>query len=249
MNAANVAVLMAVEKGYFADVGLTVYPGTPVAPRRPVRYIAAYTDDIALTQQPQVAMAKKKGAPIVTIGRLISEPTASMIWLKKSNIKGIADLRGKTIAVPGIPYQEELLESILERAGLEPGDVEVKQAGYRLLPALLSGKADAIFGGSWNIEGVALRERGLQPVIERVQDLGVPDYDELVVITRADRAAREPQVVRKFMVALNRGVAAVKRYPRLAAKLIQSSPHEYEIEKRETMAQVRATAPLLSSTG
>lgn len=249
MNAADIAVLMAVEKGFFADVGLTVYTGIPIAPRRPVSYIAAYTDDIALTQQPQVAMAKEKGAPIVTVGRLISQPTAAMIWLKKSNIRGIADLRGKTIAVPGIPYQEELLESILERAGLEPGDVEVKHVGYRLLPALLGGKADAIFGGSWNIEGVALRERGLQPVVKRVQDLGAPDYDELVVITRADRAAREPQVVRKFMAALNRGVAAVKRYPGLAVKLIESSPHEYEIDKRETMAQVRATAPLLSSTG
>jgi ABC-type nitrate/sulfonate/bicarbonate transport system substrate-binding protein len=77
----------------------------------------------------------------------------------------------------------------------------------------------------------------------------VPDYDELVVVTRADRAAREPQVVRKFMAALNRGVAAVKRYPRLAAELIESSPHEYKIDRRETIAQVRATAPLLSPTG
>jgi ABC-type nitrate/sulfonate/bicarbonate transport system substrate-binding protein len=249
MNAADIAVLMAVEKGYFADVGLTVYTGIPVAPRRPVRYVAAYTDDIALTQQPQVAMAREKGAPIVAVGTLISEPTAAMIWLKRANIREIADLRGKTIAVPGIPYQEELLESILKRASLESGDVEVKQVGYGLLPALLGGKADAIFGGSWNIEGVALRQRGLQPVIKRVQDLGVPDYDELVVVTRADRAAREPQVVRKFMAALNRGVAAVKRYPRLAAELIESSPHEYKIDRRETIAQVRATAPLLSPTG
>jgi hypothetical protein len=51
------------------------------------------------------------------------------------------------------------------------------------------------------------------------------------------------------MAALNRGVAAVKRYPGLAAELIESSPHESKIYKRETMAQVRATAPLLSSTG
>jgi len=249
MNAADIALLMAVKKGYFDDVGLTVYPGIPVAPRRPVSYVAAYTDDIALAQQPQVAMAKAKGAPIVTLGSLVRQPTDAMIWLKGSGIRTVADLQGKTIAVPGIPYQEELLKSILEGAGVDPGEVEVKQAGYRLLPALENGKADAIFGGSWNIEGVALRERGLRPVIKRVQQLGAPDYDELVVITRANRAAREPQVPRRFMAALKRGVAAVKRYPRLAVELIESSPHEYEITTRETMSQVRATAPLLFPEG
>jgi len=246
---ANVAIEMALEKGYFAAAGLSVYPGAPVRPRRPVRYVAAYTDDIAVTQQPQVALAADHGAPLVAVGSLVSQPTAAMIWLKRSGIGEIADLKGKTIAVPGVPYQEEMLESILGRAGLNPGEVEVKHVGYKLVPALLGGKADAIFGGSWNFEGVALRERGLKPVIKRVQDLGVPAYDETVVITRANRAAREPQVVRKFMAALERGVAAVKRNPELAAKLIESGPHEFDTTRRERVAQVRATLPLLSPTG
>jgi putative hydroxymethylpyrimidine transport system substrate-binding protein len=249
MTAGDIAILMAVKEGYFADVGLTVFTGIPVAPRRPVSYVAAYTDDIAVTQLPQVALAKDHGAPIVAVGNLISQPTAAMIWLKESGIRGIADLRNKTIAVPGIPYQEEMLRFVLERAGVEPDEVEVKQFGYRVLPALLKGKADAIFGGSWNVEGAALEARGAQPVIKRVQELGVPGYDELVVITRADRASREPQVVRKFMSALARGVEAVKRHPRLAATLIESSPHEFVPSRRETSAQVRATLPLLSSAG
>jgi len=248
MTPADIAILMAVEKGYFTDVGLTVFPNLPVAPRRPVSYVAAYTDDLAVAQQPQVALAKDHGAPIVAVGSLISQPTAALIWLKKSGIREIVDLRNKTIAVPGIPYQEEMLEFILERAGVKPEEVEVKQFGYRVLPALLHGKADAIFGGSWNLEGVALRERGEQPVIKRVEDLGVPAYDELVIVTRADRAAREPQVVRKFMAALNRGVAAVRRHPAAAARLLETSPHEFILSKSEFDAQMRATLPLLSST-
>jgi ABC-type nitrate/sulfonate/bicarbonate transport system substrate-binding protein len=249
MGPGNVAIQMAVTKGFFADVGLTVFTGIPVRPRRPVRYVAAYTDDVAVTQQPQAALAKANGAPIVAVGSLISQPTAAMIWLKKSGIRGIADLRNKTIAVPGIPYQDEMLESILGRAGVKPGDVEVKHVGYRLVPALLQGKADAIFGGSWNIEGAALRERGVKPVIKRADELGVPSYDEAMVVTRADRAAREPQVIRRFMSALRRGVAAVRRNPELALKLIESSPHEFKTSKREMNAQVRATLPLLSPTG
>ena len=249
MGPADVAIQMAVTKGYFHDVGLTVFTGIPVWPRRPVSYVAAYTDDIAVAQQPQVALAKDHGAPIVAVGSLVSQPTAALIWLKGSGIRDIADLKGKTIASPGIPYQDEMLESILERAGVNPDDVEMKHAGYKLMPALLSGKADAIFGGSWNVEGVTLRKRGLDPVIKRVQELGVPSYDETMIVTRSDRAAREPQVVRKFMAALKRGVAAVKSDPRLAAKLVESSPHEFRTSRGEMEAQVRATLPLLSRSG
>ncbi|HVD37765.1 MAG TPA: ABC transporter substrate-binding protein, partial [Solirubrobacterales bacterium] len=249
MTPAEIAIQMAVTKGYFHDVGLTVFTGVPVWPRRPVSYVAAYTDDIAVAQQPQVALAKDHGAPIVAVGSLISQPTAALIWLKGSGIRNVADLKGKTVASPGIPYQDEMLESILEKAGVNPDDVEVKHVNYHLLPALLHGQADAIFGGSSNVEGVTLRKRGLNPVIKRVQELGVPSYDETMIVTRADRAAREPQVVRKFMAALERGVAAVRNDPRLAAKVLESSPHEFRTSKGEMEAQVRATLPLLSRTG
>lgn len=248
MSAANIAIYMAEKKGYFADVGLKVGTGIPINPRRPVPYTSVYTSDIAVTQQPQAAIGKGKGAPIVAVGSLVSQPTAAMIWLKKSGIQGIADLRNKTIAIPGVPYQEEMLESILARAGIKPDEVRVKRVGYRLVPTLLEGDADASFGGSWNIEGALLRERGAKPVIKRVQELGVPSYDEDVLITRADRVAREPWVIRKFMSALRRGVAAVRRDPEYAVKLIESSTHEFISSKRANRAQVRATLPLLSST-
>jgi putative hydroxymethylpyrimidine transport system substrate-binding protein len=249
MSPAEVAIQMAVTKGYFRDVGLTVFTGIPVWPRRPVRYLTSYADDIAVAQQPQVALAKDHGATIVAVGSLVSQPTAALIWLKGSGVRSVADLKGKTIAAPGIPYQDAMLESILEKAGVNPDDVEVKHVGYKLMPALLHGKADAIFGGSWNVEGVTLRKRGLNPVIKRVQELGVPSYDETMIVTRADRAAREPQVVRKFMAALERGVAAVRNDPRLAAKVLESSPHEFRTSRGEMEDQVRGTLPLLSPTG
>lgn len=249
MTPANIAIYMATKKGFFADVGLTVDAGVPIIPRRPVPYVTVYTNDFAVTQQPQAIIGKEKGAPIVAVGSLVSQPTAAMIWLKKSGIRGIADLRGKTVAVPGIPYQEEMLESILTRAGVKPEEIRVKRVGYKLIPALLEGEADAIFGGSWNMEGVLLRERGAKPVIKRVQELGVPGYDEDVIITRADRAAREPWVVRRFMSALRRGVAAVKRNPELAVKLLAASPNEYEASEKANLAQVRATLSLLSPPG
>ncbi len=247
---ANVAVQMAIARGFFADVGLNVFAAKPIYPKRPVTYVSRFVDDFGVAQQPQVALTKAHGAPVVAVGTLVSQPTAAMIWLRKSKIRGIADLRGRTIAVSGIPAQEKLLEFILGRAGIKIEEVKLKHVGYRLVPALLEGKADAIFGGSWNIDGIALRERGARPVIRRVQELGVPSYDELMVIARADRVARSPQVVRRFMLALTRAAAAIKRHPAVAMKVVrESGEHNFEFSPKETKAQMKATLPMLSPAG
>jgi putative hydroxymethylpyrimidine transport system substrate-binding protein len=184
------------------------------------------------------------------VGSLIAQPTAAMIWLKKSNINGIADLRGKTIAIPGLPFQKSLLRNVLARAGVSLKDVKVESVGYKLVPALVNGRADAIFGGSWNLDGVKLESLGLKPVITRVEDLGVPAYEELVVITRADRAAKEPKLVRDFMWAVKRGTAAAIKDPEAAVDVIEEGDEkDPEADRKVTEAEAEATFPLLSRSG
>ena len=39
-----------------------------------------------------------------------------MIWLRGSGIESVADLKGKTIAYPGIPFQKDFLAAI----GIQP---------------------------------------------------------------------------------------------------------------------------------
>jgi putative hydroxymethylpyrimidine transport system substrate-binding protein len=247
LSPANAVVEVALNKRFFAEAGLTVVANAPLAPNRPAKYVSSATDQLGLTQQPQLLIAKEHGAPLVAVGSLVSQPTAAMIWLGKSGIRGIADLKGKTIAVPGIPYQEELLARVLSRAGLGIEDVEIEHEPYELVPALLQGKADAIFGGSWNIEGVALRKRGAHPVIRPVQELGIPSYDEVMVIARADWAATEAKTVRAFMAALARAAAAMAEDPDIAVRAIKEQTSL--TGHRELEAQTRATIPLLSPNG
>ena len=49
---------------------------------------------------------------------------------------------------------------------------------------MLSGKVDATLGAFWNYEGVDLERRGRDPVIQRMEELGVPTYAELVFVAR-----------------------------------------------------------------
>lgn len=244
-------IVMAEKRGYLADAGfgevLTLVPVNPVVS---VKDIVDGADDIAVSYTPQVVLAEEKGAPIVIVGSLVSQPTAAMIWLKGAHIGGIADLRGKTIAIPDLPFQKEFLRSVLARGGLTLGDVKVKSVGYKSVSALASGRADAIFGASWNLEGAELESRGLKPVITRVQNLGVPAYDELVLIARADRVSEDPQMIRAFVAAVNRGTAAAVKDPKGTVNAIESAVESNpEADRQATEAGVKATLPLLSESG
>jgi ABC-type nitrate/sulfonate/bicarbonate transport system substrate-binding protein len=247
---ADVGLLMAEKRGYFKDVGIDIWIGAPAAPSRPLRYVAEGTDYFGIVQQPQVAIAKDKGAPVVAVGSIIPQSTASLIWLKRSKIDGLAGLRTKTIAIPGVPFQEALLESVLAQGGLSLQDVDVERVGYELVDALVSGRADAIFGGSWNLEGRELKLRGADPVIKRVHDLGVAAYEEMVLIARTESVEEDPQLTRDFMTAVTRGTEAARSDPQAAVKVVQETDEgDPDLSNKVIGAEVRATLPLLSATG
>lgn len=239
--------LMASENGYFQDVGLEVANLVPATPERSVRYVVDGTDGLGVAQEPQVVLAKEKGAPIVIVGSLLPQPTIAMIWTKKSGIGSIADLKGKTIAIPGLPFQRKFLEYLLAQEGLSRDEVTIEDVGYNLVPALISGRADAIFGGTWNLEGAELEARGEDPVITRAEDLGIPSYDELVVIARTDRVSEEPRLSRDFMSAVARGTAAAVEEPeRLMVALAGAVEAKPTISRSARALETDATLPLLS---
>ena len=247
-------ILMAKEKGYFDEAGLEVAVSVPPTPDRSVEYVLDGTSDLGIVHEPQdvMAMAKVppgKAFPAVIIGSVISRPTAAMIWAKESKIGDIADLKGKTIAIPGLPFQRKLLENLLAQEGLAPDDVTIEEVGYHLVQALVSGKADAIFGGSANMEAIELESLGVQPVVTPVQDFGIPDYDELVVIARTPLLG-DTQLVRTFMSALARGTAAAVEEPEeVISALERAVKANPSTSPKALRAQVKATLPLLSKSG
>ena len=157
-GAEAVGILVAEKRGFFDDVGLLCLDrrSGETEDRRPLGYVADHTVEIGVSQQPQVVLAREKGMRVVAVGSLLPRPTAAMIWLRKSRIRSLADLRGKAIGVSGIPFQRLPLELLLSRAGVTPREVRIVNLRYDLVPALTSGRADAIFGGSRNMEGAAL---------------------------------------------------------------------------------------------
>jgi putative hydroxymethylpyrimidine transport system substrate-binding protein len=246
-NPDHAGIYMAQKLGYFADAGLDVSIHTPSDPAAPVKQVAAGNTDLAISYEPEVLLAKEQGLDVVAVSALVDRPLTSLIWLKKSGIGGVAGLRGKTIATAGIAYQDAYLKTILARAKLTPDDVDTVNVGFGLLPALLGGRAQAMLGGFSNVEGVDLRLRGKDPVVTPVDQLGVPTYDELVLVAQRQRLEEDPQAIRLFLAALARGTAAAVKSPKASTEaLLAANP---DLDPKLTRAEVEATLPLLSESG
>ena len=242
-NPDHAGIYMAQKLGYFEEAGLDVSIRTPADPAAPIKLLSAGQTDLAISYEPEVLLAYEQGLGVIAVGALVNRPLTSMIWLKKSGIGGVGDLRGKTIATAGIPYQDAYLKTILARANLTPSDVKVVNVGFGLLPAIVGGKAEAMLGGFRNVEGVDLRLRGKDPVVTPVDQLGVPTYDELVLVAQRQRLEQDPEPIRLFLAALARGTAAAAKSPQAATEaLLEANP---DLDPKLTRAEVAATLPLL----
>jgi putative hydroxymethylpyrimidine transport system substrate-binding protein len=243
VNPDHAGIYMGMQQGYFVRAGLDVQPRVPSDPSAPIKEVAAGRADLAISYEPEVLLARDEGLDVVAVAAIVDEPLTSLISLPAAAIAEPADLRGKTIATAGIPYQADYLATILANAGLTNEDVSQVDVGLNLLPALLGGQADAILGGFRNIEGVDLTERGASPAIVPVDQLGVPSYDELVLVASEERLEDDPEDIRFFISALARGTAAAVEDPQGATGVIVANGG---LDEKLTRAEIDATLPLLA---
>ena len=243
VNPDHAGIFRALERGDFAEAGLEVDANAPSDPSAPIRQVAAGRADLAISYEPEVMLAIDQGLPVKAVGAIVAQPLTSLISLPEARIENPGDLRGKTIATAGIPYQEAFLEAILGEEDLTPEDVDQVDVGLGLLPAVLSGKADAMLGGFLNVEGVDLAERGEKPRVEPVDELGIPTYDELVLVANADRVEDDPEPLALFIAALERGTRDAADHPEAATQAILEAGEG--LDPKLTAAEIEATLPLL----
>ncbi len=243
-NPDHAGFFVAEDRGYFEDAGLEVSLDSPTDPSLPIKLVAAGRADLAISYEPEVLLARQQGLDVVSVATVIGVPLTSMIWLKKSKIRNVAGLKGKTISTAGIPYQDAYLRTILERAGLSESDVKKVGVGQGLLPSIISGRAQATLGPFWNIEGVDLRLSGQKPVINPVDRLGVPTYSEMVLVANGSRVDDDPEPIELFLKALERGTREAVAMPNRATETVIAANEA--LDRKTTAAQMKATLPLLA---
>jgi putative hydroxymethylpyrimidine transport system substrate-binding protein len=242
-NADHAGIYAAQESGAYAKAGLDVKLTPPPDPSAPLKLLLAGKTDLAISYEPELLLARDKGAQLVSVGALVQKPLTSLMAIGKAKVRTPQDLRGKRVGTSGIPYQSAYLKTILGTAGVDPGSVKETNVGFNLVPAMLSGKVDATLGAFWNYEGVDLARRGKAPVIQRMEKLGVPTYSELVFVARRRDLDQDfGAKVRRFMQATARGHAALAQDPQVGVDgLLAADPG---LDRGLQEAAIKATLPV-----
>jgi putative hydroxymethylpyrimidine transport system substrate-binding protein len=213
----------------------------PSDPASPLELLAAGRVDVAISYEPEVLLARNRDLPIVSVAAVVQEPLTSIVSVGSKKIKTVAQLHGKRVGDAGIPYQHAYLQTILAKAGVPAGSVTETNVGSNLVPAMLSGRVDATLGAYWNYEAIQLQQMGKHPNVIRVNKVGVPNYDELVVAVRRDTLSKHPDEIRRFLQAMGRGYESVRGDPSAAVdNLIRANP---ALNRKLQLASVRATLP------
>jgi putative hydroxymethylpyrimidine transport system substrate-binding protein len=240
-NADHAALYSAIANGDFRAAGLNVQPEAPSDPSAPLKLLAAGKADMAISYEPELLLARDQGLKLVSIGALVQRPLTSIIALPSQHIKKVADLAGKTVGTAGIPYQAAELQTALQSAGVNPASVKEVNVGFNLVPAMLSGKVAATLGGFWNYEAIQLQQLHKHPVTIPVDQAGVPQYNELVLVVREGEAHTHGQDLRAFLQALSKGEREVRANPAAAAALVvKANP---SLNAKLQLASIQQTLP------
>ncbi|WP_217915839.1 ABC transporter substrate-binding protein [Miltoncostaea marina] len=243
-NADHAGIYGAIEQDYFADEGLDVRPSVPSDPAAALKQVGAGRAPFAISYEPEVLLARSQGIPVVAIGALVTHPLNSVIVRSDRGIERPRDLEGRTVGAAGVPSDRPLLDAVVRSDGGDPSKVRLRTVGFNLSPALASGRVDAVIGAYWNVELVELERQGVEASALRLEQHGVPDYDELVVVTSDEVARDRPDLVRAFLRGLRAGQDwAATDETGAVEHLLAANPDLQEDTLRE---QVHLTAPLLS---
>jgi putative hydroxymethylpyrimidine transport system substrate-binding protein len=214
-NADHAGIYAAQAAGDYDRAGLDVDIKPPPDPSAPLKLLRTGQADVVISYEPELLLARDQGADLVSVAALVQKPLTTLMTLDGS-IHRPQDLRGKRVGTAGIPYQTAYLQTILRNAGVDPATVKETHVGFNLVPAMVSRKVDATVGAFWNYEGTDLRRRGRKPTILRMEKLGVPTYDELIIVARRkDLDDKFSSKLRRFLRATAEGHKRLRSHPEI----------------------------------
>lgn len=195
---------VAVDKGYFSQVGIDIefdYSFETDA----VALVGANELKFAVVSGDQVLLARSQGLPVVYVLAWYQDYPVSVVSKTGNGILTPEDLAGKQIGLPGLYGTSYIgLRALLSAANIKESDVTLDSIGYNQLEALISDQEEAVVVYTTN-EPVQLSLMGYQ-----IDEIKVRDYDHLVsngLITNETTIAKDPDLVRRMNQAILRGIA------------------------------------------
>ena len=242
----DIPIDVAQAKGYYAQNGLTVRQIVPAGATDVVKFVATGKAQFGLYYAPDTLMGVAAGAPLVSVGALMSHAPVGMAFAPGVTATTPKDLQGQIAGVPLIPSTRASFGSMLAAGGVGAGSVHVVDPGFDLVAPLLAGKYRAVAVTEFGELVQAEAQAGKLSYLD-FRDWGTPDYSFLAMITDQGFAKSHPATVRAFVRATLQGLAYAAAHPQEAVGLYAS--RHPELKKDLLLAQWKAALPSMAVAG
>lgn len=194
---------VALEKGYFAEVGLNVELDYGMETDL-LQRLGAGDIPFAIASGDQVALARANGLPVRYVANWYRRFPVCVVSMASKGITEPADLQGKTVGTPviqGASYIGWL--AFAQEVGLDANAVDLQVIGYTQTASLVEDRVDAAICYALN-EPVQLRASG-----EKISVFYLDKYTGLVsngIITSDEMIKEKPELVSAMISAFIKGL-------------------------------------------
>lgn len=221
---------VAVRKGYYAAEGLDVEFSHGATVNELLVQAGAGTLPFVMASGDEVLLARGQGVPVKMVFLMYQKMPVAIFSKQGAGIATPADLRGKTIGLPGRYGATYIgLRGLLYANNMREEDVNLSEIGFTQFEAVKQDRVPAAVGFA-NNEPLRLRESG-----EAINVLEVSEYIELVnngLVVGETLLEEQPELVRAFVRATRRGLADTLANPDEAFKLALSYIPELAAEQQ-----------------
>lgn len=221
-------ILIAQEKGYFAEEGLEVEVIAPADPSDPPKLVAAGKAELAISYQPQLHLQIHEGLPLMRVGTLVATPLNCLLVLKDGPIQEISQLKGAKIGFSVAGVEEALLSALLANHGVSFDEIELVNVNWSLSPSLMSGQVDAVIGAFRNFELNQMEIEGVPGRCFYIEEEGVPPYDELIYV--ANPETMDADMIARFLAATEKATQFIVNHPEESWEIFAGTSKELQDE-------------------
>ena len=222
-SATHVPLYAGIDKGFFAEEGIDLLLQKMHESGGGLAYLNGGKSDLLITHMPSALRAISKGARLKMVGVMIKEPLSCLLYRQNEKIQTAADLSGLNFGYCLGDSDLAFVDYLFNEGHISPK--ESLHVDVDMVSALSLGRIDFLFGTYWNVEPHQFRALGIETGYFKLNEFGVPNYEELIIVTKEGSLCAQKAFILSFQRALQKSLHFCKQAPEEAfASYVKMNP-------------------------